>query len=79
MTRNGFTNGDTYFGNGTNIGWLSADGTRSNLNWCVLTNGVVTNAFIIRGSLHMDETGVWSNQLIAVTSSAFDDFNTKGI
>ena len=64
----GFTNGDLYFGSNTGIGWLAADGTRSNLNWCVLTNTVVTNTMLLRGSVYVDQTGVFSNQVIAVTS-----------
>ena len=64
----GFTNGDMFFGSNTGIGWLSADGTRSNLNWCILTNSAVTNALLLRGSLCQDQTGTFSNHLIAVTS-----------
>ena len=39
-TANGFTSGDVYFNtaNPGEIGWLSANGTVSNLTWCVLTN-----------------------------------------
>ena len=64
----GFTNGEIYFGSDTGIGRLSADGTSSNLNWCVLTNATVTNVLLLRGSLYVDQTGVFSNQVIAVTS-----------
>jgi len=65
-TAAGFTNGDMYFGNGTNggIGWLSADGTRSNLNWISLSN---ENSTIL--SLWVDQTGVFSNNLIAVSGN----------
>lgn len=66
--RAGFTNGDLFFGSGNAIGWLSADGSLSDLNWCTLTNAAVTNALNLRGSLYVDRTGTWSNQLIAVTS-----------
>ncbi len=75
----GFTNGETYFGSDTGIGWVSADGTRSNLNWCVLTNGTVTNALLLRGSLYADQTGVWSNNIIAVTSPENDVAGDKGV
>jgi hypothetical protein len=75
----GFTNGDMFFGSGNAIGWLSADGSRSNLNWCTLTNAAVTNALDLRGSLYVDRTGTWSNQLIAVTSYTAPDANDKGV
>jgi hypothetical protein len=65
----GFTDGDLYFSSNTGIGRLSADGSVSNLNWCILTNSTVTNALQIRGSLYVDRTGLFSNQVIAVTSS----------
>ncbi len=75
----GFTNGVMYFGNDTQIGWLSADGTHSNLNWGILTNDVVLNALPLRGSLGMDQTGVWSNNLIAVASDGANTLSDKGI
>lgn len=78
-TANGFTNGDMYFSSGTGIGWLSADGTRSNLNWCILTNSVQTNALLLRGGLCLDTTGGFSNQLIAVTSPGPGTPGNKGI
>jgi hypothetical protein len=80
----GFTNADTYFGSSTplgnnSIGWLSADGTRSNLNWCVLTNSTVTTTLPLRGSLYVDQTGVFSNNIIAVTSDSGASAVRKGI
>lgn len=75
----GFTNGDVYFGSGTGIGWLSANGSVSNLNWCVLTNATVTNALPLRGSLYVDQTGVFSNNLIAVTSEGSGSSSKKGV
>ncbi len=78
-TGNGFTNGDLYFGSGTAIGWISADATRSNINWCVLTNATQTNALLIEGGLCMDSTGVFSNQVIAVTSSGGYAAGKKGV
>jgi hypothetical protein len=75
QTINGFTNGDAFFSSSNNIGWLSADGTKSNLAWCTLTNSVVTNAQFLRGSFYWDETGVWSNHLIVVTSDDLNDTN----
>jgi hypothetical protein len=66
----GFTNGDLYFQGGTDpvngwrqIGWLSADGTRSNLNWATLTNETDQ----VRGGLYVDRTGVIGYDLIVVT------------
>ena len=79
-TGNGFTNGEVFFGSGTGIGWLSANGNQSNLNWCILTNAVQTNSLLLRGSLCMDETGRFSNQVIAVTSpGGADDTTRKGV
>jgi hypothetical protein len=74
-----FTNGDVFFGSDIDIGWVSADGTRSNLTWCRLTNSIVTNALFLRGSLYVDQTGVWSNHLIAVTSDDSYSPDEKGV
>jgi hypothetical protein len=79
VNASGFTNGDIYFGSGNGIGWVSADGTRSNMNWCVLTNSIVTNALPLRGGLYVDQTGVFSNQLIAVTSDGATSTPKKGV
>ena len=76
---NGFTNGDMFFGSNTGIGWLSADGTRSNLNWCVLTNSAVSNAMLLRGSVCIDRTGTFSNHVIAVTSGGVVETPAKGV
>jgi len=78
-TSNGFTKGDMYFSSATGIGWLSADGTRSNLNWCILTNVTEPNGLPVGGSLAMDATGVFSNQLIVVTSPADRPDDKKGV
>jgi hypothetical protein len=75
----GFTNGDLFFGSGSGIGWLSADSTRSNLDWCILTNSVVTNTMVLRGGICMDQTGTFSNHIIAVTSSSSAGLGLKGI
>jgi hypothetical protein len=75
----GFTNGDMFFSSSTGIGWVSADGTRSNLNWCILTNAVEQNALPLRGGLYVDRTGVFSNQLIAVTSPGGGVAGNKGV
>ncbi|HTQ52092.1 MAG TPA: Ig-like domain-containing protein [Candidatus Acidoferrales bacterium] len=81
---NGFTNSDVYFGSDTGngspgIGWLSADGTSSNLFWCTLTNGVVANSLPLRGGLYVDQTGVFSNDVVAVTSPNTSETGNKGI
>jgi len=68
-----------FFSSGTGIGWLSPDGTKSNLNWSILTNAVETNALALRGSLHIDRTGVFSNHLIAVASPPQTVVGNKGI
>jgi len=74
-TAHGFTNGDMYFGTGVNgvIGWLSADGTRSNLNWAVLTTNVTTTESLLRGGLYVDQSGSFSGDLIAVTGNGLDE------
>jgi hypothetical protein len=74
----GFTNGDMFFGSDTGIGWLSADTTRSNLNWCILTNSVETNVLTLRGGICTDQTGTFSNNIIAVTSQD-DTPSDKGV
>ncbi len=74
----GFTNGDMFFGSDTGIGWLSADTTRSNLDWCILTNSVGANGLLLRGGLCMDQTGTFSNYIIAVTSQD-DTPSDKGV
>ncbi|MBI3880744.1 MAG: hypothetical protein HY301_11890, partial [Verrucomicrobia bacterium] len=68
-TANGFTAGEMFFGTGGNgvIGKVAADGTNYNANWATLPpppDGV-TNLF--RGGLYVDQTGVFSNDLIVVT------------
>lgn len=78
-TANGLNAGDVYFGSDVNIGWLSANGASSNLIWCQLTNSVVTNALPIRGSLYVDQTGIWGGDLIAVTSIGNPVPGAKGV
>ena len=65
VTTNGFISGQTYFGTGTNrIGRISVDGATAVTNWTAL----VGETQDLRGSLYVDQTGVWSNDLIAVMS-----------
>ena len=40
-TGSGFTNGEMFFGSGSGIGRVSADGTQSNLTWCAPTTRMV--------------------------------------
>ena len=56
QTNGGWRLGDLYFDNGIagQIGWLSADGTISNLTWATLTN----EPFKLR-SVYLDHTGVF--------------------
>ena len=75
----GFTNGDLFFGSGTGIGWLSAGATRSNLDWCILTNSIENNALLLRGGVCVDQTGTFSNQLIIVTSDSDTGVSLKGV
>ena len=78
-TGNGFTNGTVFFGSGTNIGWISPTGNASNKVWGVLTNVALTNTHPLRGSLCMDETGLFSNSVIAVASSPGATSGFKGV
>jgi hypothetical protein len=80
----GFTNGDIYFSNGSpgGIGWMSADGSRNNLNWLTLANE--TN--YIRGGLYFDQSGSFGGDLIVVTgdaniadSSGYPDMADRGV
>ncbi len=75
----GFTNGDIYFSSSNGVGWLSANASVSNLNWCTLTNAFETNALPLRGGLYVDQTSVFSNQLIAVTSDSANTNGEKGV
>ncbi len=65
LTTNGFTAGDMYYGTGVagQIGWVSANGSSVNTNWAVLPGE--TN--LLRGSLYVDQTGVFSNDVVVVT------------
>ena len=66
---NGFNEGDLFFGSGipreteARIGWLYYDGMASNINWTSLSSG----SDQVTG-LYVDQTGIWNNDLVAVTS-----------
>jgi hypothetical protein len=74
-TTNGFTIGDMYFascdnnGDPIGIGWLSADGTVSNLNWVSLTNANPNEYGGLSGGLYIDQSGSFGGDMIAVTGS----------
>jgi hypothetical protein len=72
QTAGGFTAGEIFFGTGVDgvIGKTSADGSVTNLNWLTLTNEI--NATLFRGSFYVDQTGIFSNNLIAVTGGGSD-------
>jgi hypothetical protein len=74
VTTNGFTAGELFFGNNgtTNtVGKVFLDGSVAT-NWAVLTNDTY-----IRGSLYVDQTGVFNHDLIAVTGS--DELHGGGV
>ena len=62
---NGFTAGDMFFSTDVpgQIGWVSADGSAWTTNWLILPGE--TNR--LRGSLYIDQTGIWGGDLLAVT------------
>ncbi len=64
-TANGFTAGDVFFSTDVpgQIGWVSADGSAWTTNWLILPGE--TNR--LRGSLYIDQTGIWNGDLLAVT------------
>ncbi len=64
-TANGFTAGDMFFSTDVpgQIGWVSADGSAWTTNWVILPGE--TNR--LRGSLYIDQTGIWNGDLLAVT------------
>jgi hypothetical protein len=74
-TANGFTQGEMYFGTPVNgiIGKVSADGTTTNSSWAVLTTNNAAANSLIRGSLYIDQTGIFGHDLIAVTGGNFDE------
>jgi hypothetical protein len=73
VTTNGFNAGDLYFGLGNGgIGTFPADGSTSNP---LLT---LPDPNEVRGSLYVDQTGTWSNNLIVVTGNSGDGPTQKG-
>jgi hypothetical protein len=70
-TAGNFTKGEMYFGTGTNgvIGKLNPDGTTASQSWATLTSNSNGTDTLIRGSLYVDQTGLFGNDLIAVTGA----------
>lgn len=75
-TANGLTANDLLFGNGNpgGLGWLSADGSTSNLNWTTISgesNKVQT--------IYVDQTGIWSNDVMIACGgdSVSDNFEAN--
>jgi hypothetical protein len=64
-TQNGFTNGDIYFNGQSSgeVGRISWTGTNWNTNWVTLTG----EPFRVQSGFYVDQTGVFSNSLIAVS------------
>jgi hypothetical protein len=78
-TSNGFINGDLYFGDGSEIGWISAYGTNHDRHWGVLTNASMTNTLELRGGLYVDQSGSFDGDLIAVTGNGTPLATSYGI
>jgi len=72
-TANGFNAGEMFFGTGVDgvIGKISTNGAVEELNWLTLTNSI--NPTLFRGSFYVDQTGIFSNNLIAVTGDSPDE------
>ncbi|MGA2866712.1 MAG: hypothetical protein ABSF95_19740 [Verrucomicrobiota bacterium] len=70
-TTNGLAKGDLLFGNCSpgGIGWVSSNGAQWKTNWATLTNE--TN-YWVAGDLYVDQTGIWSNDVLAVTGYYLD-------
>jgi hypothetical protein len=77
VTTNGFTAGDMFFSSDQpgQIGWVSADGTQWTNNWVTLAGE--TNHFW--GALYFDRTGIWDNDLIAVTGEGLVTDGSRSI
>ena len=77
VTSSGVTAGDMYFGTGVagQIGWASANGSSFNTNWTILPGE--TN--LLRGALYVDQTGVFTNDLIAVTGGKAGEDPGNGV
>ncbi len=64
----GFTKGDVYFGTLTGIDKLSANGSNWIQDWAVLTNHDIPTVITgVGGGVYVDRTGIFGNDLIAVT------------
>ena len=72
---NGFVEGDMYFGTTDpgGIGWLSANGVQSNIDWVSLS-GYLKPV----GGLYVDQTGVFGGDLIATTGGDYTGVGDPG-
>src|SRR5206468_3680678 len=74
VSTNGWTVGDMYFGTGQPgvIGRISANGSTVLTNWATLTNAAsqIGETNFLGGSLYIDQTGVFSGDLIVVTGGS---------
>jgi hypothetical protein len=74
---NGYAAGDLFFGNlaAGGVGRVSADGTAANLNWLTLPG----EPDYVAGDLCLDQTGLWGNDLMAVTGWGEDVPGSYGV
>lgn len=57
------------------LGRASPDGVTVVTNWVTLTNETDT----LRGSIHLDQTGVWDGEVVVVTGEAFLQAGGRGV
>ncbi|PYJ05751.1 MAG: hypothetical protein DME25_07890 [Verrucomicrobia bacterium] len=75
QSANGFTNGAIYFNSESNsafpgvIGRVSSNGSAWSTNWATLTN----EPLLLQGGFYVDQTGVFSNNLIVVSGVDTND------
>lgn len=80
-TLNGFTNGDLFYDNGLagGIGWVSSNGASISTNWAANSQLAANEPDVLGGDLYADRTGVWGNDLLAVTGDEGQLTGTRGI
>lgn len=79
-TINAFTNGDLFYDTGSpgGIGWASSNGVTFNVNWDA-SSAASTESDVFAGDLYVDQTGIWSNDLFAVTGDDVALGGTRGV